>query len=131
MDQSLRQRVLNRRARQRKAALRRKALDGARALRRGVLDVLGLVEEDVAEFLLLVEVHVSLERVVCRHDDVDAHECLQLGFALRLRTGDGHGLKGWCKAADLLEPVVEQRGRRDDEDGRAPASLRASRKAMT
>ena len=77
--------------------------------------MLGLVEEDVAEFLLLVEVHVALERVVCRHDDVDARERLQLCRPLRLRASDGHGLKGWGKATDFLKPVVEQRGRRDDE----------------
>ena len=45
----------------------------------------------------------------------DARERLQLCRPLRLRASDGQGLKGWRKAADLLEPVVEQRGRRDDE----------------
>lgn len=58
-------------------------LDGARTLRRGVLDVLRLVEEDAGKAALRVEVDVALERVVRRHDDVDAARLLEQSAALR------------------------------------------------
>ena len=80
--------------------------------------MLRLVEEDAGEAALRVEVDVALERVVRRHDDVDAARLLEQSAALRLRSRHGHRLKRGCEAGNLLDPVVEQRGRRDDERGR-------------
>ena len=80
--------------------------------------MLRLVEEYTAEMSGSIEVDVALERVVRRQDDVDAARLLEQSAALRLRSRHGHRLQRWREAGDLLEPVVEQRGRRDDERGR-------------
>ena len=117
----LRQRVFHRRARQREIIGGLELFDGARGLRRRILDVLRLVEEDIAERAGRIEVDVAPQHVVRRdqHIALRARRREQL-LALGFRASDDFRAELRREALGLVEPVVDERGRRDYQRRRTP-----------